>query len=117
MRCCYFNSNSIIQENNFIFKGIQYQLFNDFTLSELVSKFNLIVLNMKTFMTFLQILNNIMLSGVVLLATSLTCLILDIQSLPQKQYCKRQSQCVFLCDKTGVVVDLTPFKRSDNKPV
>ena len=72
---------------------------------------------MKTFVTFLQILNNIMISGVVLLATSLTCLILDIHSLPEKQYCKRQSQCVFLCDKTGVVVDLTPFKRSDNKPV
>ena len=64
-----------------------------------------------------QILNNIMLSGVLFLATSLLCLILDIHSQLEKQYCKRQSQCVFLCDKTGVVVDLTPFKRSDNKPV
>ena len=49
--------------------------------------------------------------------TSLLCLILDIHSQLKKQYCKPQSQCVFLCDKTGVVVDLTPFKRSDNKPV
>ena len=72
---------------------------------------------MITFVTFLQILNNIMPSGVLFLITSLLCLILDIQSQLKKQYCKRQSQCVFLCDKTGVVVDLTPFKRSDNKPV
>ena len=72
---------------------------------------------MITFVTFLQILNNIMPSGVLFFITSLLCLILDIQSQLEKQYCKRQSQCVFLCDKTGVVVDLTPFKRSDNKPV
>ena len=72
---------------------------------------------MITFVKFLQILNNIMLSGVLLSVTSLLCLIMDIHSQLQKQYCKPQSQCVFLCDKTGVVVDLTPFKRSDNKPV
>ena len=70
---------------------------------------------MITLVTFLQILNNIMHSGVVLLATSLSCLIFDFHSQLEKQYCKRQSQCV--CDKTGVVVDLTPLKRSDNKPV
>ena len=70
---------------------------------------------MITLVTFLQILNNIMHSGVVLLATSLSCLIFYFHSQLEKQYCKRQSQCV--CGKTGVVVDLTPFKRSDNKPV
>ena len=72
---------------------------------------------MITLVTFLQILNNIMHSGLLLLATSLSCLIFDFHSQLEKQYCKRQSQCVFLCDKTGVVVDLAPFKRSDNKPV
>ena len=39
MRLCNFNLNSIMHKNNCIFKGIKYQLFNDFILSELSEMF------------------------------------------------------------------------------
>ena len=39
MRLCNFNLNSTMHKNNFIFKGIKYQLFNDFILSELIEIF------------------------------------------------------------------------------
>ena len=36
MRLCNFDLNSTMHKKNFIFKGIKYQLFNDFILSELI---------------------------------------------------------------------------------